>query len=402
MAIIDEKPGVTRDALYGEVIWDKKVFELVDTGGLDLYSQDTLSTKIKEKVLYFIKEGDMLLFLVNAEEGLHPLDEEIAQLVRESRKPYILIATKIDTRKGKENLLDFYSLGLGEPLPISSLHSINLNELRERIIKMVNPPFLLKKETCIYLVIVGIPNTGKSTLVNTILDEERLIVHEEPGTTRDTVEIPFSWKGKSYVLLDTAGIRRRSRVKEGLEWVGVKKAEWGIEHSHVTCLLIDISRPLVREDLSLARKVGKLGKGITLLSKKIELLSRKEREEAKESVKHELQFLNFAPFILISAKTGENITKILEKSSEIYQRLHTRIPQKELNQLLKTLLRKRPPLHATTVYKLISEEKEPYLFHLITNNPYGIKETFLRYLKKEIQKYFTLEGVNIKIKVEKK
>ncbi len=402
MAIIDEKPGVTRDALYGEVIWDNKVFELVDTGGLDFSSRDTISEKVKERVIYFTKAADLILFLVNAEEGLNPLDKEIAQMVRESGKPYILIATKIDTRKGKENLMDFYSLGLGEYIPISAPHSTNLSKLKDKIVEMAKPPFVFKKEAGIRLAIVGTPNTGKSTLVNAILNEERLIVHEEPGTTRDTIEIPFSWKEQNFILLDTAGIRRRSHVKESLEWVGVKKAEWGIEHSHLTCLVIDISRPLVREDLSLARKVEKLAKGVIVVLNKTDLLSEEEREEAREAVKHELQFLDFAPFILVSAKTGKNITKILDKCVEIHSRLRERIPQKQLNQLVKTLLIRRPPLHATTVYKVIPRDKEPHLFRLITNNTYGIKQTFLRYLSKEIRKYFTLEGVNIKITVEKK
>ncbi len=401
-AIVDEKPQVTRDVLTGEVSSDEGTFEIIDTGGLNIYTKETLLSKIKEKSIYFMNKADLILFLVNAEEGVNPLDREISQILRESKKPYILVTTKIDTKEGKKNIFDFYSLGLSEPFPISTVHSINIDELKKKIIEMIHPSHVKSQEEEIKLAIVGIPNTGKSTLINRILKEDRLIVHEAPGTTRDTVEIPFEWEGKNFTLFDTAGIRRRSHVKEELEWVGVKRAEWGIKNSDITCLLLDASCPLRREDLSLARKVEKEAKGVIIALNKIDLVKRKERESIVKFVREDLNFLDFSPIISLSARTGENVSKVLEESIKIYRNFYKRIKAKELNNFLKTLLIKRPPLHSTTVYEIIPNNGYIQNLSLITNNPYGIKRNFLKFLRKEINKKFNFEGVNIKIRVKRK
>lgn len=402
MAIVDRKSEVTRDVLSGEVSINEGTFEIVDTGGLNLYSKDTLLSKIKEKAIYFIERADLVLFLVNAEEGLNPLDEEIAEIIRKHKKKYLLVATKIDTKEGKRNIFDFYSLGLSEPIPISSVHSINIDGLKKKIIQMINISKIKEKEKGMRLGIIGTPNTGKSTLINRILNEDRLIVHETPGTTRDTVEIPFEWEKKNFVLFDTAGIRRKSHVKEGLEWIGIKRAEWVIKNSDIICLLIDASRPLIREDLSLARKVEKYAKGVIIAINKIDLIQKKKRKQLVKFVKESLNFLDFSPIIFLSAKTGENVLKILVESIKIYTNLYRRIKLKELNSFLKELLIKRPPLHSTTIYEIIPEGGYIQNLELITNNPYGIKENFLKFLKKEINKHFNFEGVNIKIRVKRK
>jgi len=401
-AIVDETPGVTRDVLCGEVEWRGKVFELLDSGGLDFYTQNGLTKKVREEVLQFLNSSDLAIFMVDAKEGLNPLDEEIAQIIRKSKIPYILVANKMDTSQAKDNLFEFYKMGMGEPIPISSLHSLNLGVLLDKIWEEIPEVKYGKTPKRIKISFIGVPNTGKSTLTNTILGEERVLVDDRPGTTRDTVEIPFSWKGKNFLLLDTAGIRRRSRVKEDLDWVSVKRAEWGIENADVVCFLLDLSRPVIREDLSLARKIEQKAKNLMVLLNKADLIPEEKREEYLEIYRRRFFFLGFAPFLFISGKTGENVEEIFEKALDIYQRANQGISSTKLREILDSAMKTRPPRHDIKIYSLEVCNNYPKIFCLKTNNPKGIRQEFLKFIKKKLWENFSLEGINIKIKTVRK
>ncbi|MBU1630951.1 MAG: ribosome biogenesis GTPase Der, partial [Candidatus Omnitrophica bacterium] len=267
-SIVDAKPGVTRDRLYGEVYWGKTIFELIDTGGIIPDDTQTLTQEIKKQVAYSIKEADLMLFLVDGEEGLHNWDEEICQLLRKTGKPIILVVNKIEGNKREALSGEFYKMGFSDTISISAIHGLNINELMEKISAKIPKGEIKKGQKPFSVMIVGHPNVGKSTLINKLFGSQRVIVHDVPGTTRDIVEIPFSLGEDKFMLLDTSGIRREGRIREGLEKVAVKKTKKAIADSDMVFFLLDMSMGIIREDLSIGSFLEEHAKAVIILLNK--------------------------------------------------------------------------------------------------------------------------------------
>lgn len=426
-SIIDPTPGVTRDRLYGEVYWGKTIFELIDTGGLIPDTTEKLTQEIKKQVSFSIKESDLVLFLVDGEEGLHHWDEEICELLRKTGKPLILVVNKIEGNKRDSLYGEFYKLGFSDTIPISAIHGLNINELMEKILAKIPKGEIKREPKPFGVMIVGHPNVGKSTLINKLFGSERVIVHDVPGTTRDIVEVPFSFEGVQFLLLDTSGIRREGRIKEGLEKVAVKKTKKAISESDIIFFLLDMSMGIIREDLSIGSFLEEHAKAVIILLNKSDLIpaplrpprqtknntksryhkskpvqpeeSGDKKEDYLEAVKRELNFLDFAPFIFTSGVTGENLDIALRKAKEIILDYQKPITRTQLADALTEIKAKRLPRAGTRIYDLTQDHLHPNNIILRTNNPSGIDKTYLRFITHHIHEKFGLEGIPLIIKV---
>ncbi|MCK4905636.1 ribosome biogenesis GTPase Der [bacterium] len=431
-SIIDSKPGVTRDRLYGEVYWGKVIFELIDTGGIIPDDTQKLTQEIKKQVTHSIKESDLILFLVDGEEGLHNWDEEICQLLRKTGKPIILVVNKIEGNKREALSGEFYKMGFPDTISISAIHGLNINELMEKILVKIPKEKTRnsKPEIRNKIMIVGHPNVGKSTLINKLFGSQRVIVHDVPGTTRDIVEIPFSLGEDKFMLLDTSGIRREGRIREGLEKVAVKKTKKAIADSDMVFFLLDMSLGIIREDLSIGSFLEEHAKAVIILLNKSDLIpaslrpapapkqtesktkniykkgkllqpekSLDEQEEYLIAVKSQFNFLDFAPFIFTSGVTGKNLEVALTKAKEIILAYKKPITRPQLAEALVEIKAKRMPRQGTRIYDLTQNHSRPNNIILRTNNPSGIDKTYLRFITHHLHKKFGLEGIPLIIKV---
>jgi GTP-binding protein len=425
-SIIDPTPGVTRDRLYGEVYWGKTIFELIDTGGLIPPDEKKLTQEIKKQVAYSIKESDLVLFLVDGEEGLHSWDEEICQFLRRTGKPIILVVNKIEGNKRDALSGEFYKMGFSDTISISAIHGLNINELMEKILAKIPKGEIKREPKPLSIMIVGHPNVGKSTLINKLFGSQRVIVHDVPGTTRDIVEIPFSFEGEKFLLLDTSGIRREGKIKEGLEKVAVKKTKRAISESDIIFFLLDMSMGIVREDLSIGSFLEENAKAVIILLNKSDLIpaplrpppqiksktkkmfhhggplpesAENKKEDYLDAVKRQFNFLDFAPFIFTSGLTGENLDSALRKAKEIILEYQKPITRTQLADALAEIKAKRLPRQGTRIYDLTQDHLHQNNIILRTNNPSGIDKTYLRFITHHIHEKFGLEGIPLIIKV---
>ncbi len=400
-SIIDPKPGVTRDRLYGEVHWGRTNFELIDTGGLIPDDTEKLTQEIKKQVSFGIQEAGLILFLVDGKEGLHRWDEEICELLRKTGKPVILVVNKIEGTNREFHSAVFYKLGFTDTIAISSTHGLNINELMEKIVNKIPAGEKERAPKPPKLMIVGHPNVGKSTIINNLLNSERVIVHNVPGTTRDIVEIPFSFRGDNFLLLDTSGIRREGRIKEGLEKVAVKKTKRAIAEADLIFFLLDLSSlGIIREDLSIASFLEENAKAVIILLNKCDLIKEKHREEYLESAKKALSFLGFAPFIFTSGINGENLDFALNQARRILLAYKTPLKQDEITKSLNEIRAMRAPRKGTKIYSLSPSPLNPYTLILKTNNPSGIDKTYLKFITNFLHEKFGLEGIPLRIKIK--
>jgi len=403
-SIVDEKAGVTRDRLYGEVHWQKHRFTLADTGGLLPQNKDKLVQEIKRQVNLAVEEAELILLVVDGKEGLHPLDEEISQLLRKSGKSILLLVNKIDGLSKEELIFDFYRLGFSEAIPLSAAHGLNVGKLLDKITQNIPAPGTKPEDLprpC-KIMVAGHPNVGKSTLINTLLKEERVLVDEKPGTTRDIVEIPFRWKGEDFILLDSAGIRRESKIKESLEKVSVKKTKNRVREADIVLLLLDLAWGITREDLSIGSLLMEEARGIVVLLNKCDLIEPLQEGEYLRAARKALLFFNFAPFVLTSGLTGKHLNSAFKAVKTVFNYQNSWMNKEELQEAFRALKIRRPPRRDTKLYSLTQVSTSPVVFSLITNNPKGITAPYLRYIKKYLHSKFVLEGIPLKIKVTTK
>jgi len=408
-AIVDFEAGVTRDRKYEDVEWCGKVFKLVDTGGIIFDSKDSIDRMVKHQVMLAIDESDLILFMVDAETGATGIDQEIARMLYPHRDKVLIVANKVDNEKREWELYDFLSLGFGEAFAISALQGRNTGNFLDEVIKMIPQTSDIdwdevdKKQETVSIAVVGKPNVGKSSIVNKLLGNDRQIVTEIPGTTRDSIDTSFRYMGEEFILVDTAGLRRKTRIDYGVEYFSSMRTIDAIDRASIVIIVIAADEPVSDQDQKIAAYAKRKNKEIIIAVNKWDLVT-KDNSTTKTFILdlHEkMPFLQFAPVLFISAKTGQRLNKIMETVVRIETESRKRIPTAELNKFMEKVIEKRPPTHSTgqyaKIYYITQATVRPPTFIFFCNKPYLISENYRRYVHNQLREMFEFEGVSIKM-----
>ena len=409
LSIVKNEPGVTRDRLYREMEWSGKEFLLVDTGGLEPKTDDFMMNKIKEQAQVAIDEADVVIFLVDGKAGITGLDEDVANVLRKKDKKVVVAVNKIDNyMRDQENILEFYALGFEEVVGISGEHKINLGDLLDAVISKFDRKKEKSREEGLKIAVLGRPNAGKSSLVNKLLNEERSIVSDIAGTTRDSIDSSLKYDGETYTLIDTAGIRKQSKIEDSIEYYSVLRAVKSIKRADVCVLMLDATELLTEQDKRVAGLIYEERKPIIIAINKWDLIEKDNTSVKKftELVKADLPFLSYAPIITISALTGKRTINILEQAKFINEEYHKKITTGLLNQILSEMIAQNPvPTRKGRAVKInyatqVSEAPPKFVF--FSNNPELVHFSYQRYIENKLREYFGFEGCPIDIVFNKK
>ena len=401
VAIVDDLPGTTRDRILANVSWPGNEFTIVDTGGLELRPDSALAKGVNEQVEVAVTEADAIIFLVDVRDGVMPADLEIADRLRQASKPVILAANKVDNAKYETGVVEFYELGLGEPLAISAYHGRGTAELLDRVVSLLPAPSLAEAEPeAMKIAIVGRPNVGKSTLLNAILGGERAIVDEVPGTTRDALDTLFDFDGKSVLLIDTAGIRRRGRLGRGVERYGVIRALRAIERADIALLVLDAVELVAAQDMHIAGYIQQAAKGVVLIVNKWDLVEARSTAECSQYIRGQFRFMPYAPVLYISAKLGWGVDKIMPQALKIYQERLKRLPTATVNSVVQQAaathgLPRRGNKRLKILYATQAEVNPP-TFVFFVNDARLIHFSYQRYLENKLRQSFGFAGTPIR------
>jgi len=405
-AIVEDIPGVTRDRIYAEAQWDGREFSLVDTGGFDPEGDELYPSLIKNQIDIALEEADLILCILDGKEGLMPHDLDVIELLRKVEKPVIFAVNKIDHKKHEDMALEFHSLGIEQYIVISAMQGRNINELLDKIVELIPAHPLIEEaeEDIIKVAVLGKPNVGKSTLINQFLGEERLITSPVAGTTRDTIDTYITKDDKKYLLIDTAGIRRKSRITFSVERHSVFRAVRAMERADIALLMIDAGEGPTHQDARLARLIADKGRGCIILLNKWDLVPTNVAQQTTgidEILRDELMAISFAPVLIISAKTGKGIDKIFDEIDRVYTNFSQRISTKRLNNFLKTIVEKTPPPifkgKEIKFYYISQPLTEQPTFVIFTNRIKGVPENYKRFLENRFREEFDLEGTPMKL-----
>lgn len=407
VAIVEDEPGTTRDRLYADVIWEDSAFTIVDTGGLLLTPPDDITQSIKQQVVVAIDEADAIMFLVDVLDGVTPVDKEIAEALRRSGKRVILVASKVDNEKRGYEAAQFYELAIGDPIPISAYHDIGISELLDKVLEGL-PHFPPEADTGIMKVaIVGRPNVGKSMLLNAILGEERAVVSERPGTTRDAVDTVFEHEGTRMLLIDTAGIRKRGRVEGGIERYSVDRAMTAISRSDVAILVADATEPITAQDAHIAGYIQQAFKGLVLAVNKWDLVEgTADRDQYAREVRRRLKFMPHVPVLFVSAKLGHGVAAVLVAAKQIFEGRNKRVPTPVLNSAIHDMLATHaPPTVGGRKLKILyatQAEVNPPTFVFSVNDTALLHFSYKRYIENELRKRFGFSGTALRLKFQRR
>lgn len=410
LSIVDDQSGVTRDRVYGEVEWSGRVFRLMDTGGYIKESNDKFEQAIKEQVEIAIDEADALLFLTDGRSGVTHLDSEVAALLRKAKKPTFVLVNKADTSKFENDKLDFYSMGIDHVFDISALNGRNTGDVLDTIISELNfPDENDKEETRISIALLGKPNVGKSSLTNSLLGYDRSIVTDIPGTTRDSLDSVLKYYGEEIILVDTAGLRRKAKVRENIEFYSNVRTWRALSVCDVAVILIDAQTGIENQDQKIIDEAIQRRKGIILAVNKWDLIE-KETNTAKqfeEEIKLNLGGINFLPVIFISALTKQRIYKLIDLAKIIYEERLKKIPTKELNTILLEEIKRNPPPSTKrgkeVNIKFVTQVGEKYpIFLFFCSYSKEIPEHYRKFLENKIRNHFGFAGVPITVSFKEK
>ncbi|MBI2846726.1 MAG: ribosome biogenesis GTPase Der [Chloroflexi bacterium] len=403
VAVVADLPGTTRDWLSAEVSWGKGSFTLLDTGGLELHPESTIKRKVKAQVERAIQEADLFVFMVDVADGLVPGDIDVADALRRTGKPVVLAVNKADTLGRNELATEFYRLGFGEPVTISAYHGRGTEDLMDHILSLLPPSPSGEKEMAMRVAVVGRPNVGKSTLLNTILGEERVIVDETPGTTRDAIDTALTFEDEPVVLIDTAGIRRPGRLKGGAEHYSVLRAFEAIDRADVAVLVMDATELVAAQDTHIAGYVRDSWKGLVLVINKWDLAkdSAPDEEETTEFVRRRLKFMPHVPVLFISAKHGWGVDRVLPLAKDVYRERYKRVPAAELNKVISIASASHPAPSAggkhLVIFRVEQIDVNPPTFAFSVNNPKLVHFSYQRYLENRIREAFGFQGTPIRL-----
>ena len=392
LSIVYKEPGVTRDRVYSEVQWCGRSFGIIDTGGFFPDEEFPLAQSIQRQIETALQEADLIYFVVDGRAGLKPTDEAISKELRKTNKTIFLLVNKIDNKNVALDAPEFYSLGHERVFQVSAESGIGFGDVLEATFETLPAVKALKDSAFIRLLILGRPNSGKSTLLNAIIKEERAIVDARPGTTRDLVNARFKYSGKSIEVIDTAGMRKRSRIKKPIEFYSVMRAIRMIDRSDIAILIFDTTTGIVEQDQRIASLVLSKAKGLIIAPNKIDLIEQRERKRIVNSTMQSLRFLDFVPVIPISAKTCINIERLMQKVLDIYRESAKMVDKRVLSDMIKSL--KSPPNGEIIGLKQIGHRPPVFRATLSTS----VKEGYVKYLRNSIRNYFGFSGIPILIK----
>ncbi len=409
-AIVDPQSGVTRDRHYGEAQWNGKKFTVIDTGGYVPESKDVFEAAIREQVWIAIEEADVIVFVVDGITGVTPLDVEIAKILRQTNKKVVLAVNKIDNEKSEIYTAQFYELGVGEPFPISALHGRKIGDFLDEVVKDLQSVDGEEKneEDQIKVAIVGQPNVGKSSFVNAVLGENRTIVTDIPGTTRDSIDTQFEYNGNKFLLIDTAGLRKRSKIKESIEFYSAIRALKALQRCDVAVVMLDATCGLERQDLRIIGEAAELKKGIVIAVNKWDLVEKDANTalEYEHALKSRLKVFDYVPVVFISAKTKQRIFKVLDLAKVVHDERAKRIKTSELNKVLFPIVKETPPPAVSgkeIKIKYVTQVKSsPPVFAFFANFPDDIPEHYKRFLENKIRENFGFIGVPLTIIFKRK
>lgn len=407
-AIVDDMPGVTRDRHYGEAEWAGKSFTLVDTGGFVPASEDLMETAIREQAQIAIEEANVILFVVDAETGVVPAEQEIAGILRKAGKRVVLVANKSDGETKERNAADFYGLGLGDPYPVSALGGRKIGDLLDVITADIPAGEAADTDTRLKIAVIGRPNAGKSSLVNALLQEDRHIVTPIPGTTRDPIDAVLKYYGEEILLIDTAGLRRKSKVKESVELYSALRTLKAIERCDVAIIMVDAQEGIEHQDLRIIETAMEKRTPAIIAVNKWDLIAKDDRTAVgyERAIRERLRIYDFLPIMFISALTRQRIYKLLDSAKLVHAEAQKRITTSQLNDRLLPEIETHPPRSRSgkeIKIKFITQVKsEPPVFAFFANEPKLIEDSYVRFLENRLREAFGYEGVPIVISLKKK
>lgn len=402
VAIVEDLPGTTRDRILGDVSWNDTTFTLVDTGGLITDPKTAIALGVNEQVEVAIAEADLILFIVDAKQGLTPSDQEVAARLRQTSKPLLVVANKADNLKFEQQAVEFHALGIGEPVTLSAYHRAGLSDLLDMIVARLPAPEPLPEEPGVMkIAIVGRPNVGKSTLLNTLIGEKRALVDETPGTTRDAIDTRLTIDGQEVLLIDTAGIRRRGQVGMGVEKYSVIRALDAIERADIALLVLDATELLAAQDMHVAGYIQQAMKGIILVVNKWDMAADRNIEAANQYVRSRLKFMPYAPIIYTSALRGEGVNRVMAEARRVYAERMKRIPTAEVNRTIQeaTAAHNMPRRGGKQlkIYYATQADINPPTFVFSVNAPELVHFTYRRYIENRLRETFGFDGTPLRM-----
>ena len=407
ISIVEDTPGVTRDRIYADASWLTRDFKIIDTGGIELENA-SFTEQIKMQAEIAIEEADIILFVVNGREGVTKEDLFVARLLQKSRKSIVLAVNKIDDQKFKDNIYDFYSLGIGDPIAVSGSHGIGIGDVLDEIIHQLPAVDEKKEDDVIRFSVIGRPNVGKSSLTNAILGEERVIVSDIEGTTRDAIDTPFEKDGQKYCVVDTAGMRKKGKIYENVEKYSVLRALSAVEKSDVVLMVIDGNQGIIEQDKHVAGYAHEAGKAVILVVNKWDLIEKdsKTMKKMESQIREQFKYLDYAPIIFVSAKDKKRVHLLLPMIQEVYANSQKRVATSVLNDVLIDAQTMNP---TTTfnggrlkIYYANQVSVCPPTFVLFTNDPQYLHFSYKRYLENRLRDAFGFEGTPIHILCRKR
>ncbi len=407
LSITDDQPGVTRDRIYSKASWLSKEFFVIDTGGIEI-SDAPFQTEIKAQAEIAMEEADVIIFVVDCRSGVTDDDTFIAKLLYKTKKPVILAVNKVDDQKFKENVYEFYALGFGDPIPCSSSHGIGVGNLLDEAINHFPIQNEEEKDGAIRFCLIGRPNVGKSSLTNTLLNDNRVIVSDIAGTTRDTIDTRFKANGREYVVVDTAGLRKRGKIYENVEKYSVIRSVDAIGRSDVVLLVLDASTGMIDQDMHVGQYVEEYNKPCIIVVNKWDLIEKdsKTMNEWTEDIRSNFKYLSYAPIVFLSAKENKRVHTLFPAIIEAYEAYHRRIQTSTINDVIQDAVMMFPPSEFNggkiKIYYASQVGVEPPTFSIFVNEPKYLHFSYYRYLENQIRKNFDFFATPIKLEFRKR
>lgn len=410
ISIVQDTPGVTRDRVYADTNWRGRNFTLIDTGGIEPDSEDIILSQMREQANLAIQMADVIIFLTDIRQGVTAADKEIALMLKKSGKPIVLVCNKADNfEKERQEIYEFYNLGIGEPFPISATNAIGIGDVLDEIYEKFPPKQEGEEDDDIIKVaVIGKPNVGKSSLINKILGQNRAIVSNIAGTTRDAIDTPFENEMGKYILIDTAGVRKKSKVTESIEKFSIMRTLLAIERADVCLMIIDAQEGVTDQDAKIAGEAHEAGKGIIIVVNKWDAIEKENGtlENYRKKIYEKLSYLSYAPVIFISAKTGQRVPKLFELINQVAEENSKRISTSVLNQVInEAIAMVQPPTDKGKRLKIFygtQASTKPPTFVIFVNNKELFHFSYERYLVNQFRKEFGLQGTPVRIMVREK